>query len=165
MKLSNPDLSLRIATEEDQPFLLNLYHHGRAAELALFGFSAEQERAFVQMQFRARTMHYHQLYPSAQDLIVLLHGQRIGRLIVNESKDWITVVDIALMPENCGAGLGRQIMSDLTAYADERNLSIELHVDMQNVRAKKLYCRIGFEVSESVPPFELMVRRATQLAS
>lgn len=151
-------LSLRAAGAADNTFLLNLFHRNRAAELMLFGFSAEQELQFVQMQFRARSFHYAQAYPSSQDHIVQRDGVDVGRLLLEKCADVITLIDIALLPEHCGHGLGTQLLRDLIAEADRDGSAIELHVE-QASRAKKLYLQLGFAETQALPPYDAMVRQ------
>src|SRR6185503_4297209 len=52
------DLSLRDATPEDESFLLEVYASTRWDELEGFGWSDEQKRAFIRMQFVARERVY-----------------------------------------------------------------------------------------------------------
>lgn len=150
-------LDRRLATEEDAAFLLHLYHCNRAAELMMFGFSAEHQLQFVQMQFRARAFHYAHAYPGAQDQILQLNQQNVGRLLLHSSASTITLLDIGLLPEYCGRGIGSQVLTELIADADRGSKAIELHVEPQS-RAKKLYQRLGFLVTQELPPYEAMVR-------
>lgn len=157
-------LSLRLAGAEDGDFLLNLFHRSRAAELTIFGFNAQQEQQFIQMQFRARAMHYAQAYPTSKDHIVQLHGEAIGRLLLHKSASLITLVDIALLPEQCGKGFGAQLLNTLAKQADLEGSVIELHVE-QHSRAKKLYEQLGFVQTHSTPPYDAMIRKpAAQVA-
>lgn len=155
-------LQRRLATDDDAAFLLHLYHCNRAAELMMFGFSAEHQQQFVQMQFRARTFHYTHAYPGAQDHILHLNQHNIGRLLLHSSASTITLVDIGFLPEYCGRGFGSQVLAELTADADRDCKAIELHVEPQS-RAKKLYQRMGFVVTQELPPYEAMVREPARL--
>lgn len=159
MKLSNPILSARLATTEDEIFLRALYHSGRAAELAMFGFSPELERSFVQMQFHARKQHYANAFPSAQDFIVLHQIVPIGHILLNRADEVISIVDIALMPEFRGQGIGTSLLADVIQAADYEGSSIDLHVEYSS-RAKALYQRLGFAIVEDTQPYCYMRRKA-----
>ena len=66
-----PNLFLREATPEDEPFLLEVYASTRVDELAGLGWSNDQIQAFVRMQFLARERSY----PRVDSRIILLDGQ------------------------------------------------------------------------------------------
>src|SRR5581483_1581951 len=62
----NPSVtvSFRDVGPEDVPLLFALYASTREAEMALVPWTAEQKRAFVEMQFAAQQQGYANSYPS-----------------------------------------------------------------------------------------------------
>lgn len=103
---------------EDGDFLLALYASTRRPELAGLGWSAAQQDAFIRMQFDAQTRHYRASFPDACYSVIWVGGERAGRLIVNRSDDEIRIVDIALLPEFRGAGVGGWLVRRLLDQAD-----------------------------------------------
>ena len=136
-------LSLRFATPADNAFQLALYASTRAEELALVDWSSEQKQAFVQMQFNAQNTHYAAYYPAAQTSIVQLEGQPIGRTIVDRSARHLLLMDIALLPEQRGRGIGTTLIRALIDEATQTGRGILLHVEFFNP-AQRLYLRLGF---------------------
>ena len=95
------------------------------------------------MQFAAQDRYYHDQMPDATYEVVLIEGEPAGRLYVDRRADEIHVVDIALLPEHRGRGLGTRIMCDVLAEADAAGKRVTIYVERFN-RALSLYERLGF---------------------
>jgi len=150
-------ISLRPAVADDRAFLLDVYGASRAEELAAVVWSEEEKETFLAMQFEAQDRYYAAVLPAAARSIVLLDGHPIGRLYVDVDDERVLIVDLALLPEHRGRGIGSALLSDVLAEADRRRLPTRLHVEPGN-RAKRLYQRLGFEVTEPGAVYELMER-------
>ncbi len=130
---------LREATPEDQPFLLEVYASTRIDELAGIGWTDEQKRAFIEMQFMARE----RTYPRVDDHIILLNGRPVGRILVDRDEPAIVLRDIALLTEYRNAGIGSRLIRDLMKEATAASKPITLHV-VASSPAVRLYERLGF---------------------
>jgi ribosomal protein S18 acetylase RimI-like enzyme len=158
-----PGIELRLTEPGDRDFLLAVYGSTRADELALVPWSQTEKAAFVASQFEAQDLAYHQTYPDAQFLLVVADGQRIGRLYLDRVDDELRVIEIALLPEHRGRGIGSGLMTSIAALADREGRSVTLHVEPWNP-AKRIYERLGF-ASEGVSGiYEFMRRPATTAA-
>lgn len=135
--------TLRPATPQDRPFLARLYASTREEELAAVPFTPEQRAAFLAQQFDAQSRHYATAYHDASFDVVEVDGRAAGRLIVARSADELRIVDVALLPEHRGRGLGERILRPVLAEADVRRARTTLHVEPHN-RAQRLYGRLGF---------------------
>lgn len=110
----------------------------------------------VGMQFRAQSMSIRLDHPNADRQIVVVDDAPAGRIIVDESGEQIQVVDVALLPEYRGQGIGTSLLRGVLAQADRMGRSIALHVEKQS-RAVRLYERLGFLISgESGLYFEML---------
>ncbi|HET7228749.1 MAG TPA: GNAT family N-acetyltransferase [Longimicrobium sp.] len=136
-------LSLRPITDADLPFLLNLYGTLRADELAQVPWNDEQKSAFVLQQFEAQHAWWQEHYKGARFDLVLLNGQPAGRLYVDVWKREIRIVDIALMPEFRGSGLGTLLLRRVFREGDAAGKPVSIHVEVFNP-ARRLYERLGF---------------------
>jgi ribosomal protein S18 acetylase RimI-like enzyme len=67
----------------------------------------------------------------------------VGRLYVDRRDDEIRILDIALIPEARGGGIGGLLLGDLIAEAGSARKPIRIHVERAN-RALSLYQRLGF---------------------
>ena len=148
-------LGFRAATDDDLPFLRDLYGSTRAAELAPLAWSEAEKSAFVAMQFSAQHAHYTRHYPAAQRLIILHAGAPIGRLYVDRWEREHRVVDIALLPEHCGKGFGSAVLGDLIAEAASLAKCVTVHVEKYNP-AMRLYGRLGFASVEDKGVYDLL---------
>ncbi|MEY2562616.1 MAG: hypothetical protein QOH88_809 [Verrucomicrobiota bacterium] len=148
-------LRLRPITPEDEPFLLRLFASTRADELALTNWSEEQKVAFCRMQFTAQSAHYQKHYGDASFDIIERSGVAAGRLLVWRSGKEMLIVDIALLPEHRGAGLGTNLLRELQEEAKEAGKPLTIHVEKYNP-ALRLYERLGFQRIEEQPVYLLM---------
>jgi ribosomal protein S18 acetylase RimI-like enzyme len=140
-------LNLRPARDGDLDFLRRLYRSFRAGEMALVPWSEAAKDAFLDDQFRLQHHHFTTVYADADFLLVEQAGAPIGRLYLQRGEDGLRVVDIGLLPEFRRQGLGRTLMEwVLREAAEARAPKISLHVLPQNLPARRLYERLGFEV-------------------
>ena len=151
-------LSFRPATEDDLPFFAALYASTREEEMAQSGWPPELQRAFLQQQHEAQHAHYANVYAEAERLVVLHGGEAIGRLYLSEWPSQIRIVDISLVPDARGRGLGDALLRDLQADAASRGKGVSIHVEKFNP-ARNLYVRLGFELVEDKGIYDLMMWR------
>jgi GNAT superfamily N-acetyltransferase len=140
-------LSLRPATPADRDFLLRVYASTREQELAQVPFSAAEKAAFLEQQFAAQSVHYERGYTDLSYDLVLVDGEPAGRLIVSRWPAEVRVVDIALLPEHRGHGVGGRLMRPVLDEADERGVKASIHVE-QGSPALRFYRRLGFAAIE-----------------
>jgi len=141
------DVSFRPELPEDEAFLAKLYASTRVGEMALTGWDPAQQEAFLRQQFQFQTTHYRKHYGDASFRIILRNDAPIGRLYVHFGAQEIRLMDIALLPEHRGAGLGGSILENLLREAAQLGKTVTLHVERFN-SALRLYQRLGFRVIE-----------------
>jgi ribosomal protein S18 acetylase RimI-like enzyme len=136
-------VSLRPFRADDQEFLFTLYAGTRIHEIAPFGWPEAQQQAFLRMQFGAQQRWYESVYAGAEHQIVEQDGVLIGRLMVLRQPPAVTLVDIALLPEHRGRGIGGDLIRQLIRQCDEQKLPLRLQV-LKGNPALRLYERLGF---------------------
>ena len=139
MENEDTDLSLREATPEDEPFLLEVYASTRLEELEGMGWSDDQKQVFIKMQFLARE----RCYPRVDNRIILFEGRPIGRMQVDRGEEAILLRDIELLTEFRNRGLGSRLLKDLMNEATSAGKPIQLHVLISSP-AVRFYERLGF---------------------
>jgi ribosomal protein S18 acetylase RimI-like enzyme len=137
-------VSLRPATEADYDFMRRLYASTREAEMTHFPFDETQKRAFLDQQFAAQFAHYGIHYPTCERNIIEHDATPVGRLWIDEWRDQIRLVDIALMPECRGLGIGSTLLRQVMDRGAAAGKPVTIHVEGFNP-ALSLYQRLGFE--------------------
>jgi ribosomal protein S18 acetylase RimI-like enzyme len=139
-------------------FLRELYAWSRAEELALVVWPEGAKAAFLDSQFALQHRHFVQYFADAEFLILEYKDKPIGRLYVSRQKeDWL-VIDIGLLPAYRSKGIGSALLMQLLAEAERGGArSVTLHVEQRNVRAHKLYRKLGFR-DESLEGFHQLMR-------
>jgi len=148
-------VSYRPFVDQDLPFLAELYLSTRQEELAMTGWPAETQVAFLLQQHRAQHSHYAAHFADAEWLIIERAGRAIGRLYLQEQPDRFHVVDISLMPGSRGSGIGTAILVDVLAQARASGKRVSIHVEKNN-RAQSLYARLGFSVIADRGVYDLL---------
>ncbi|HYJ53616.1 MAG TPA: GNAT family N-acetyltransferase [Allosphingosinicella sp.] len=152
-------VTARPMTDDDLPFVAGLYRSVRAAELAQTGWPDDMLANFLDQQHRAQHQHYRAHYPDADWLILERDGEPIGRLYVDEAPSDLHLIDISLLEDFRGAGIGRAIMADLIERAGEAGQSMSLFVEPGNP-ARNLYLGLGFVDEGNAGAYEAMRWRA-----
>jgi len=143
------DVSFRPELPEDEAFLAKLYATTRDIEMALTGWDAAQQEAFLSQQFQFQTTHYRQHYGDALFQIILRDNAPIGRIYIHYGPSEIRLMDIALLPEYRRSGVGGSILENLLREAAQLDKPVTLHVERFNP-ALRLYQRLGFQVVEDL---------------
>jgi GNAT superfamily N-acetyltransferase len=140
-------IALRPVRDDDRPFLVRVYASTREDELAMLPWTDEQKSAFVAQQFEAQDAAYRICYDGATFEVIEVDGEPAGRLYLDRTASEIRVVDITLLPEHRGSGVGTALLRGLLAEADAGGRRVTIHVERFN-RALRLYERLGFSVVE-----------------
>ena len=146
MNVDNPraasSLEFRPVVDSDLPFLEALYASTRD-DITTVPWSAEDKRRLLSMQFHAQHEHYRRYFPRAQFDIILCQDRPVGRLYVDRTSEEHRLIDIALLPDSRGRGLGSAVIEALLEEAARARKSVRLRVEPHNPAAR-LYQRLGF---------------------
>jgi len=150
-------------TPGDEAFLRRLYTSTRDDLVGIPGLGAAQTEALVDLQFRAQRDGYRRAFPTASHQVLVVGGRRAGRLYVDRVPGVVTVVDIALLPEFRGRGLGTVVLGDLQAEATTAGSVVRLEARAGG-RPEALYRRLGFVPVGTTDPDEPGGREAFDVA-
>jgi ribosomal protein S18 acetylase RimI-like enzyme len=139
------EVALRPVTDDDREFLVRVYGSTRDGELSQVTWADGQREAFVRMQFDAQDTAYRSQNPHGSFDVIEVAGRAAGRLYVDRRPGDIRIVDISLLPEFRGAGVGGQLLGRLRDEAAGSGRTLSIHVEIHN-RAAALYARMGFVV-------------------
>lgn len=128
------ELTFRAASEADVPFLLELRRQTMTEHLQRSGVEASDSERIERVLAN---------FDCAE--IILLSGTPVGLLKVVRSQDNWDLVQIQILPQKQGGGLGGIILKKLLADADEARTAVTLSVLRANP-ARRLYERLGFRI-------------------
>ena len=134
---------LRPSLPEDRDFLFRLYASTRMEEIRGFGWSTAQQEAFLRMQFNAQQQWYQATYSTAENQIIEKDHEPIGRMIVQHEAGTWRLLDISLLPEHRGQGIGGELIRNLINECVGVGAVLQLQVVNTNP-AQRLYERLGF---------------------
>ena len=143
--------SLRRATVEDYEDLVRVYASERAAELEqVTWWDDAQKLDFCRSQYGAQKLEYDARYPDAEYDVILVEGRTAGRIWVGRGEEEIRLLDIALLPEFRGQGIGAVLVGALIEEARSAGKRLRHMVFVLNEHARRFYERHGFRVFEEV---------------
>lgn len=138
-----PGVGLRRVAEADLPMLERIYASTRSEELAQTDWDEKQKADFLRFQFQAQHQHYTAHYADAEFFVIERDGTLAGRLYLHWRERELRIVDVALLPEHRGAGIGSALLNALLDMAGTHGLGVSIHVEQMNP-AMSLYRRLGF---------------------
>lgn len=136
-------ISLRLALPRDEEFLFSVYASARAEEMKLVDWSEARKQEFLQMQFRAQSKFYRENFLGAEFQVILLDDKAVGRLYVQRNPNEIHVLDISLLPQYRGQGIGSHLLNGILEEGTKSNRPVTIYVERFNP-ALHLYQRLGF---------------------
>jgi ribosomal protein S18 acetylase RimI-like enzyme len=137
-------LYARAPCEADFDFLGRLYASTRT-DLKSPTADPALVASIIGMQQRFQAAGYRQDFPDAEYLVLERAGAPCGRIVVDAGPAALRLVDIALLPQARGQGLGGHIVRALQGCAAAAELPLTLAVHHVNPRARRLYIALGFE--------------------
>jgi GNAT superfamily N-acetyltransferase len=137
------DPTLRPAGENDGEFLYRVYASTRVEELALLNWDDTSKEAFLRGQFAAQSAYYQKVFPEASYDVIFVDEMPVGRLYVERGPEAFLIIDIALLPEHRGKGIGTLLVESVLEEARSLGKPVRIHVERQNP-ARRLYERLGF---------------------
>jgi ribosomal protein S18 acetylase RimI-like enzyme len=150
---------LRPATDDDLEFLYRVYAGTRADEMAIVPWTDEEKESFLRQQFNAQRTHYLANYAGARYEVILVDDQPAGRLYLHWREDELRIMDIALLSEYRGRGIGGRLMQDLLDEAAAAGKRVRIHVECNNP-ARRLYDRLGFRQIDDLGVYHLLEWRS-----
>jgi len=141
--------------DKDMGFLQKLYGSTREDELAQTDWDDARKNEFIAFQFSAQHKHYMEHFAGSDFLLILRDQEKIGRIYIDRRPDEIRLIDIALITEERGSGLGTQLLQDLMDEAADRKQALSIHVEQFNP-AMRLYKRLGFKKLDDYGVYDLM---------
>lgn len=135
---------LRPAQDGDRVFLYRVFESTRAEEFAQTGWSRQRIADLLAEQFSLQDTYYRRHYPDGRFDVVMVGERPVGRFYHCWHGSEVRLIDVALLPEHRGAGIGGRLVRALVAHAAAKAMPVVLYVEMHNP-VQALYRRLGFE--------------------
>jgi ribosomal protein S18 acetylase RimI-like enzyme len=141
-------LNLTLAQPDDEPFLFEVYASTRAYEMSFVPWSETQKQVFLKMQFAAQQKHYQSFYQNTRHQIIRVDNQPVGRIYVAYLEDEICLLDIAILPQHRGKGIGTELIRSVMEEGRKSGKPVRVYVENFNP-SQNLFISLGFsKVSE-----------------
>jgi ribosomal protein S18 acetylase RimI-like enzyme len=149
-------ITLRPATEHDEPFLFHLYKLSRVEEFSMTGIGESHFDFLMRMQYSARKAAYESNYPDARPNIVIANGTDAGQIWVFSDHTQYRVIDIVIAGEFQNQGIGAFLVNDLIAQAKEAGVPLRCSVATNNPGSLRFHRRLGFRILSSDEAYHQM---------
>lgn len=146
-EVSFAQITTRPATAADEEFLFDLYCAVRAPEFAMLPVPEEQRRYIIRTQYEWQANAYKASYPGFSYQIVLLEGERSGRIWIARTDVGYELVDIAIHPRVQQRGIGRILLRRLQEEAASAQAAVHSSVAHWNLASLRLHESLGFRVA------------------
>lgn len=142
---------LRPASESERDFLYSLHCTTmRAVIEETWGWNDEWQQADFSKRLSECVVS-----------IIEVAGQPAGCLWLDSNPESLHIVELQIVPELQGRGLGTATVKTVIEDGAKRDVPVTLSVVPANPRAKRLYERLGFEVTAVEDPF-IHMRHSTR---
>ena len=150
-------LLLRPVLPKDETFLYQLAYENMFEQLAAWAWDPQYREPLLKMQIVGQNSAYAAEFPNANHGIILLDDKPVGRMILDRGPEIHYLVDITILKQYRGAGIGTRLIQALCTEAEMLRKRVRLQVMVTN-RAKGLYERLGFRLIEDRQVAWLMER-------
>ena len=135
-------VSFRSETEADDPFLKRMITETVVEELGAAAWPEPMRTHLAGVQVALRRQGVHGRFPQGKSRIILADGRETGWLYTAAFDDVVWLVEIMVLQECRGKGIGQLAVGSVIDTAGSR--PVRLHVNVTNTRAIRLYERAGF---------------------
>ena len=140
------NVALRAATQEDTEFAF-------VVKKAALGEYVRETYGWEEAE--QRRLHEEGFNPSATR-IIMSEGQDVGLVAAHDADDPVYLLQLFLLPEVQGKGIGSHILAEVLAEAHRVHRLVACRVLKSNPRAKAFYERHGFAVVGQTKPHYMM---------
>jgi ribosomal protein S18 acetylase RimI-like enzyme len=139
---------LRAQTESDGEAAAICLAAARWEELSVTGWSDDQKWSFLAQQSDSQQRHYGTYYADSEFALIECQGVLAGRLYLFRGQTDVRVIDITLLAQARGRGIGGELLRAVQREAEAHGRTVSINVERQNP-ARRLYQRLGFVEDET----------------
>ena len=144
-------ISARPQTPADADFIEDLVIAVRENELGYRELPPTERNKLLREQNHLQLAHYLRVYPQAHYSIIEADKKPIGRLYVDQSPTHIHIVELSILPDFQGHGIGKTYVESIMAESIRTKVPITLSVTKDN-SALRFYEKLGFQTRKVTSP-------------
>jgi ribosomal protein S18 acetylase RimI-like enzyme len=129
----------------DEPFLRRLIVETVSLELGAAAWPEPMRSQLLGIQYAARRKS-RMNFPDAVSHIIQAYGVDAGWAVVAVTARHVHLVEIMILPELRGKGIGTAVLAEVAGNAAVANKPVRLEVNPVNHSAIRLYERLGFRI-------------------
>lgn len=136
-------LAYRPETPDDESFVRTLLVETLTEQLAAWSWPECLRQPMLETQYQVRRQGFRS---SGDSSIIVLDGDKpVGWYVTVESADEVRLVNIMVLAQHRGQGIGSTVLHKLLAASNAAGKPLRLAVASNNGRALQLYERLGFQ--------------------
>lgn len=137
-------VSLRPESPSDEAFLRHLIIESAAEELGAAAWPEPMRSHLLGVQYAGRRQSRRVDFPDAASHVIQADGVDAGWVVVAAMPGELHIVDIMILPEKRGTGIGTAAIREILSRAADAGKPVRLSVNVTNWGAIRLYERLGF---------------------
>lgn len=142
-------ISLVPVQSRHDEFLLQVFKESRIDLAYINGISEEQKSMIILQQYKIEQEQLKQMYPNAKFNIVMMNEKTVGRLYIHNGEISDRILQIGLLEEYRGMGIGKMLVKLVIEDAMKRGKNVQLQVAWFNEAAYRFYEKLGFKIIEN----------------
>jgi ribosomal protein S18 acetylase RimI-like enzyme len=144
-------ITLRATTASDSTWERRI-HDASRSDLLLIDGEADFVQSIVDFQYRAKGSGHADAYPNAHYYMIEKSADVVGRLMIDFGHNEVRIVDITILPQWHGKGIGTTVLQAMQQVAGRIAAPVVLAVQINNINARKLYQSLGFKLDPDCKP-------------
>jgi len=116
----------------------------------------------IELQGRHKDASYQRDYGKHAEYVIEKTGDVVGRLTINQGSYIFHILEISLLPEYRGKGIGADVIRTCLRAAAASHVPLSLTVRMDQPGLVKLYESLGFRTEIADVPFQRMIWEPTR---
>ncbi len=149
MKKITDEITLRPLREDETEFWREIFYDSVRSHFLSLNLPESETDNLIEFQYQAQSLDYEKNYPLVSNNIVLFNAERVGRLIYSTEHGDLHIIEMAILTEFRGRGIGTKLFRWFFDESRRSGLPIRFYVEKGNP-AFRLYRRLGFEVVADV---------------
>jgi len=105
---------------------------------------------------------YRECFMPHKNKVIVCNSEEAGFLETSEEDNIVYIVELEILPEYQGKGIGSSIIKDIIEYASGAQKRVKLGCFKINTDAKRLYERLGFKVIEETETHYILENQCLQ---